>query len=370
MRRYCSPVLLGLSLVLAFVALLSTWVKEEALDTDQWVQTSTEILEQESVQKATASYLAEQLDSPQATEKLREVLPERAKALATPLQGVASEAAEKAALRLLQGPRFQKLWEKSNRLAHSQLVAALERDNGSAIVLDLRPMLGRLAARTGFGMTSQMQERGRITILTDEDLGKARSYTKALKSLAWWSAALMLLSLVAAIWLAGDRRRTIVNAGIGLVVVGMFVLIARRIGINWGSENLPANAANKDATHDTLTVATSLLQDGGRAVVALGVVLIAGGWSLGPGKWAAKTRELVQGAYSSYPFAVHAAMAIIVLLLVFGSVLPWSHSPLALVVYLALGATLVELIRRPDEPPAAEPPPEPEPPADGAAVTE
>lgn len=353
MRRFATPVLLGLSLVLTFLALISTWVREEALNTDQWVDTSTQIIEQKSVQEATAAFLAQQLESPQATERLRQVLPNRTKLLANPLQGVASEAAERAALRLLATSQFQTIWRTSNRVAHRQFVEAVTKESGSTVVLDLRPMLGRLAERTGFGITPEVERRAVITVLDSSELGEVRGYVKLLNAIAWWTAALALLSLAAAIWLAGDRRRAVVNAGIGLLVVGLLVLVARRAGINHATDALAADTGNDQATRDTLTIATRLLQDMSRAVVALGVLAIAGAWSLGPSRWATKLRELLRPAYANYPFAVHAAVAIFVLLIVFNGLLPWSTSPLAIVVYLALGATLVEMLRRAD-PPATE----------------
>lgn len=353
MRRFASPVLLGLSLLFTFLALISTWVREEALNTGQWVDTSTQIIEKKSVQEATAAFLAQQLESPDATARLQQLLPRRTKLLATPLQGVASEAAERAALRLMATSQFQTIWRTSNRVAHQQFVEAVTKDSGSTVVLDLRPMLGRLAERTGFGITPEVERRAVITVLDSKELGDVRGYVKLLNGIAWWTAALALLSLAAAIWLSGERRRTVVNAGIGLLVVGMLVLVARRVGINHGTDVLAADTGNDQATRDTLTIATRLLQDMSRAVVALGVLAIAGAWSLGPGKWATKLRTMLRPAYASYPFAVHAVMAIFVLLVVMNGLLPWSTSPIAIVVYLALGATLVEMLRRADHEPEA-----------------
>ena len=60
------------------------------------------------------------------------------------------------------------------------------------------------------------------------------------------------------------------------------MLVARRAGINHATDALAADTGNDQATRDTLTIATRLLQDMSRAVVALGILAIAGAWSLGP----------------------------------------------------------------------------------------
>lgn len=345
MRRVASPLLIALCLLLTFIALLATWVRQQALDTDSWVDTSTEILSHESVQRATAGYLADQVTSERAQSRLESVLPERAKPLAVPIQGLAADAAESTAMRALKNDRFQRFWERSNRIAHQQLVRAIDSDADRAIVLDLRPMLGRIAARTGFNINDIPPESGVVRILDGDELGQVRGYAKLLRGTAWWAAALALLALAAAIALAPDRRRAVVRAGIGLFAVALLVLIARRVGINQATSAL-GSGGNELAVRDTLTTASTLLMDMGRSVAALGLLMTLAAWAVGPGAWATKLRGAVTPPIESFPGIAHLLAFSVVLLLVFGSVLPWSSSPLAIVVYAIAGATFVEVLRR------------------------
>ena len=51
--------LIGLATVLVVVSVFSSWVKAQALDTDEWVTLADEMLEQPEVQQALATYLVD-----------------------------------------------------------------------------------------------------------------------------------------------------------------------------------------------------------------------------------------------------------------------------------------------------------------------
>ena len=60
-RRVLVWSLVGLALVLVLVASLTVWVQRQALDTDNWVDTSSELLGDESIRTAVGLYLVDQL---------------------------------------------------------------------------------------------------------------------------------------------------------------------------------------------------------------------------------------------------------------------------------------------------------------------
>lgn len=348
--KVLSTLLVIIASILTFIAILATWVREEALNTDQWVHTSTTIIKKPAVQKETASYLADQLAAAASTDRLEGLLPQKAKPLAAPLQGLAGDVAERTALRALGRQEFQKIWERANRISHTQLVNAINSDRGRAVVLDLRPMLGRIAERTGFALNPAVQDRGIIKVLDSEELGQIRTAAKLLRGLAWWAAALALAAFAAAIAVAGDRRRAVVRAGFGLVLVGLLTLVVRRLGINAGTTALASDSGAQLAAKDTLLVATQLVQDFARMVLALGVLACLAGWILGPGTWPTKLRGWASPALENNPGTVHGVMFGIVLLVLYAGLLPWSGNVVAVIVYVILGALLVELLRREGRP--------------------
>lgn len=346
-RERLSAVLSVLSATLAVVALLATWVRTEALDTDRWTTTSTTILANSDVQQATASYLADQLTVPGTVDRLRERLPSRLQPLAGPLTGQLGDVTERTTLRALKAARFQRLWEQANRLAHQQLVAVIDagEDKQRAIVLDLRPLLGRIAQRTGFGLRPLGQGRGVITVLDAEEIGQVQAAGRTLRKLAYLATVLALLALAATIAVAGDRRRGVVRAAAALLFAGVLVLVLRRAGIAIGTDAL-AEPAGEAAPRATLTIATHLLANLAWMVILLGALSLAGAWLLGPGRRAGAVRGFVGEPLAERRGLAHVAVAVGVLALLSFGLLPWSTAPLAVVLYLAGAAGFVELLRR------------------------
>ena len=158
-------VLLVLGTLVVLVGSLTLWVKRQALDTDSWVNTSSELLQDEQVRGAISVYIVDELYSnldPQAT--LEDELPENLQGLAGPLAGALRQPAVEAVDRFLQRPRVQDLWARANRAAHEALLRILEDDTregistaGGAVTLDLRTLLVRIGEELGFG--EQLESR-------------------------------------------------------------------------------------------------------------------------------------------------------------------------------------------------------------------
>ncbi len=140
------------------------------------------------------------------------------------------------------------------------------------------------------------------------------------------------------------------RAGFGLVLVGLLTLVVRRLGINAGTTALASDSGAQLAAKDTLLVATQLVQDFARMVLALGVLACLAGWILGPGTWPTKLRDWASPALENNPGTVHGVMFGIVLLVLYAGLLPWSGNVVAVIVYVILGALLVELLRREGRP--------------------
>src|ERR1700753_1288306 len=125
--------LLVIGTLLTLVATFSIWANRQALNTDNWVATSSRILANKQVDERLSNYLAEQLaaNEPLKT-KLEEELPPRLQplgaAVATGLRQLAPQIAERA----LQSPKVQALWAAANREAHERLLEVL--DGGGSTV--------------------------------------------------------------------------------------------------------------------------------------------------------------------------------------------------------------------------------------------
>src|SRR5512134_1655512 len=115
---------LGLALILvasllAFLAIFALWANRQLLDTDNWTDTSTQLLEDDEIREQVAIFLVDQLYANVDIDgELRRALPPRAAPLAGPAAGGLREVAQRGADALLERPRAQRLWEEANRRAH------------------------------------------------------------------------------------------------------------------------------------------------------------------------------------------------------------------------------------------------------------
>ena len=176
-RRWVPRVLLVVGALLTIVACLGVWANRQLLNTDNWVDTSSALLRDPAVQTATAAYLADQVASNVTADDLRTKLPDRLKPFAPQAASVLSELADRVAKRALQSGAFQTIWKETNRNAHEQFIKLIEGDKrtvrGASVVLDLRPMLGKLATRIGLGPDFAAKlsgDEGRVQIVQESDI--------------------------------------------------------------------------------------------------------------------------------------------------------------------------------------------------------
>ncbi len=344
---WISWTLITVGTIVTVVALLASWVNRQALDTDQWVKTSSALLRDPAIQEATASFLAQQIVTSQiAKDRVEEALPPDLKRLSGPLTGVLGQATERVALQVLRSGGFEDIWRESNRLVHQQLLAVIEGRNfeveGNTVVLDLRPMLGRLATRVGLGedaIDNLPQDAARVRVLGGDEIGAVQQVADLLQGLQWVSVALTFVFLLGGIALAPDRRKATIRVGGGLIIVGLLVVTVRRVAGNEIVDALTDGGTREPAANAVWTIATSLLSRGAWAILIFGVALVVGSYLIGPGDKAAKLRSLVAPHMKNnalIPIVVAVSVALILVAL---GLLPWATRPVAVLIYLA-GATL------------------------------
>ena len=123
---------------------------------------------------------------------------------------------------------------------------------------------------------------GVITIMRSDQLGAAQTAVQAIGVLDVWLAPFVILLFALAIYLArGFRRETLRNIGWAFVLVGITVLVLRRVGGNYVVNELVA-APNRPVMHDVWLTVTSILGSIGRGVVLYGIFAIVGAVLAGP----------------------------------------------------------------------------------------
>ena len=179
-RRNGALALVIVASLLAFPAILAIWVNRQLLNTDNWTETSTQLLENRLIRDQVATFLVNELYTRVDVQgELQQALPPRLQPLAGPAAGALRDLAERSTRKALARPRAQERWAQANRQAHIALLQLLEgggsvvSTQGGKVVLDLRSLLGETATR--FGVGGRIQGRlpasaAQITILESDQL--------------------------------------------------------------------------------------------------------------------------------------------------------------------------------------------------------
>jgi hypothetical protein len=300
-RIIAARTLLVLGVLLTVVSILSTYVKREALDQGQFKQTSRALIEDPAIQEQLSAVMVDALFSNvDVKAELENNLPANLQPLAGPLAGISQGFADTAAQKLLARPRVQDAFVALSSASQAELVKVLHGDtkalstsNGN-VVLDLRPLVLRLGDRFGFvkNLSAKIPpDSAQITILKSDNLNTAQTITHWLEQVANYVWILALACWVGAIWLARGRRRQEVRAlGIGLVVVGVLVLLARSLAGKYLVDSLVANDSVRPAASDAWNIITQSLAAAGWVALAFGVLIAVGAWLVGPGERATAAR--------------------------------------------------------------------------------
>src|SRR5215475_14392619 len=151
-RRRLVKALVVVASVFAFLSVFGIWIERQALNTDDWVNTSDKLIANTKIREAVANYLVNTLYEDVDVEKeLEGILPGETKELAGPVSGAVRSVAGTGANEVLQTARAQELWRAANRTAHEELLAVLknEHENVSTgegeVTLNLSTLVTNLA---------------------------------------------------------------------------------------------------------------------------------------------------------------------------------------------------------------------------------
>jgi hypothetical protein len=353
-RRVFVTGLVVLATVFSFVSLMALWANRQFLNTNGWTRTSSELLERKAVRVQVAEFLVDRLYARVDVQgRLAQVLPPVAKPLAGPAAGALRNAAEKGVEHLLQRPRVQLAWEKANRVAHQELLAAIEGESSKVstsdgnVTLHLSAMLATVASSLGFGNLGAKipPDAADITVLRSNKLDTVKSALKALRGAAVVLLILSAALFAAAVALSRRRRESLRAVGVGLVVAGVLALLTRLFAGHAIINALASTAAVKPAITDTWTVATSLLVEAALSTIAYGVVIVLAAWLVGPTRVASAARRRLAPFIEDPRWAFGGLGVLVVLLVVWGPT-PATRQPLGVLVFAALLAVGVELLRR------------------------
>jgi hypothetical protein len=356
-RSILAWVLLGLGTLILLVGSLTVWVERQALDTDAWVDVSSELLEDDDVREALSVYIVDQLYTNVDVEaRLEQRLPPEFEGLAAPISGALRPASESAVDRFLQRPRVQELWEDVNREAHEALLRILEDDTREGVstaegtvTLDLRAFILEISDELGIGegLEARIPEgAGQLVVLESGQLSTAQDAVQLIKALSWLVIVLAFAAFAGAVWLARDRRAMLRNVGAIFVLTGIVLLIIRKLVGSYLVDALAEGELNRDAAGASWLIGTGLLAEVAWALVIYGVVMLLGAVLAGPLGVAQRLRGAIAPTLRDRPGLAWAVLAGVYLLVVLWGPVPALRTWLGVLFLGGLIALGFEAFRR------------------------
>lgn len=301
-RRALVWVLVVVASLLMFLSILTLWVDRQMVDNNNWTNASEQVIQDPAVQSALATYLVNQLyDNVDVGQAIAAKLPPQLQPLAEPVAGALRQPATNAVGTILQRPRVQQAWVASMSLVHEKLINVLENKTGHGIstgngvvTLDLSALVAELGANLGLpqaALDKLPANAGQVTLLKSDQLSAAQKGFQVLKALSVWLLVAVLVMYGLAIYLArGYRRRTLRNIGWAFIVVGLIVLIVRRLLGNYIVDAV-ASPGYTLVGHHAWLIGTTILGEIGRSVILYGLVAMLGAVLAGPTRAATALRR-------------------------------------------------------------------------------
>jgi hypothetical protein len=220
---------------------VAVWLRQNAFDTDAYVESVRTLPQDERISGPLAEFLVDELFATiDAEDRVESVLPDRADFLAGALVGSTREEAVEIAQDIIESEQFEEFWVDANRAAHEQAVAIVhdepelvDLENGE-VTLDLTVALDVLRDQLGvvgdelFADVEIPEGQAEIVVYRSDTLTAMQLIIKVADRLAWVLPIVALASFALAIALAVRRARMVVGIGVGVAAgLGLELVITR-----------------------------------------------------------------------------------------------------------------------------------------------
>ena len=329
--RILPGILIGLATLVAILGTFTTWVKVQALDTDEWASISSELLDEPEIREALSVYLVDELyEEVDVTSEVEDMLPENLEGLAGPVSAALRGPATTGVERIIDSEAFRASWETTMRASHQVLVSILRDETrpgvstaDGTVTLELGDLVRSVGANLGLSDSFLDQipdDAGRIVVFESDELDKAQTTVQLLDFLSWFLFVAMVILYAAAVYFAPGQRMTMLAfVGRSLLVVGVIVLIVRTLAVRLLVDAIVDDAASRSIWKLTAFVSTGLLRQIGWSALSYGVVIMLFTALLGSGRWAVSARRVLAPALNGSTGAVVAGTTILLLLLLWWS---------------------------------------------------
>jgi hypothetical protein len=330
-RRRIVGVLVFLTCVTAVAAMVSVWARALLLNTDRWTDLADRVIREPAVvdalSKRLSTRIVEDLDVQGRVESAlaaAERLPEQATLLAGPLASGIQGILEERIHAFLESETGREAWTRINRFAHERIVAVLRGETPTGIAIEggtvtlntavimngglsraeelISDILGRSvslptaeeleASGSADRVRAVLEERlgvdlpedfGELVLFRSDRLAAAQDALQLLERFVVLIVALTLILLAVTLLASVDRRRTLVQLGIGLLIGSLVALLAIRATQN-AIVDLAATGS-RGAVDEVLSNVFSGLALIARIVLIVAVIMGLGAYLAGRPRW-------------------------------------------------------------------------------------
>ncbi len=342
--------------LLVVVSVVGIWLNTVAFDTPTWRSTSRQMIQNPAIQHEVSQYLVGQLyDSNVTQSEINKALPPALQQFSPAVTNGLRQFAVQAGERLLGRPNVQDLWVAANDKAHTELVNLIENkstftnvDNGK-VVLDLHAVLLNVANEAGIGAAAQRllpANAGYLTVMSSSELSSVQSATRIIHAVALWVPLVTIVLFALAIWIArGFRRRALLWSAIGvLLAAGALMLVRQELGTKI-IDALASDTAVRPALIEAWFIGTQVLGTINQTLMIAAIVLIAGVWLAGAGRFSTATRRGL-APWIMNPFSAFGIPAAILIILAVWGPLPVFQKLIPMIIIVVLSAVGIEALRR------------------------
>jgi len=332
-RRMAAALLIMVSALSITASLVAVWSARTAMDTDRWVATVGPLPEDPRVTAAIAEYTTTQVfDGLDIQGRLTAALPSQAAILVGPVTAQMRNYVRQTVDKVLQSDRFHEVWLTANRLAHEQIVSILRNESefvsveGQEVHIDLLPVVNEVLRQleselpTLFGRRLNLPDisSGEIpqnlrtiienslgvtlpanfaqfTIYRGDKLTQLQDAVVTARRSVIALVVFAFVTLALALWASPNRRRTLLQLGLWLVIWVVVVTASIRTVKAQVLAQVPEGTYRNGADAAVTTIFASL-RDRGLLLLWLGVALAVVAYLCGPGRiprWL--RREVVRG---------------------------------------------------------------------------
>ncbi|MGZ6967318.1 MAG: hypothetical protein ACXVKN_06235 [Acidimicrobiia bacterium] len=378
-RRITVAVLLIVASILAPLSVLAVWTKNTLLDSDQYVSTVAPLAKNPAIIDAAANEITASLVSTTDVQaKVKAALPAKADFIAPAVASSLETVVHKLAVKVMSSPRFQALWERANRRAHTQVVKALTGNSGHAITtnngqvaINLGPVVDRVRKRLDslgvdvFSGAEAKRISPRFVLFQSEDLKSAQSGVDLLQKAAIVLPILALLLFAAAIAISRNRRKTVLHAGLGISIGMLVILTAFNVGRSFYLDAVTTPTLTQAAAAAAYDQLLNFLRLSARTGFVLGIIVAIGAWLAGPSSAATRVRSAVRGGkdrqlategFAGWVARSRTGLRIVIVAAAALVLVAWSHpkpvTVLVVTILVLVALAVVEILARGESEPA------------------